>query len=242
MQVAPLFQLTSRPLPLFNGMRSSQLREFLTRDSKGQLSRSRSLLARLILVPLRLLSVPYWIGAQSKNFLYDSGFRKPFRCPIPTVSIGNLSVGGTGKSPAVHWVAGLLQERLAHVAILSRGYQKLESGLNDEALEMKRLLPNVLHLQSSDRVAIAREAFENHDTDVLLLDDGFQHRRLARDLDIVLMDATDPANLRRVLPAGLYREPISNLSRAQVIILTRVDQVEEKQLKDLISCNSTACA
>lgn len=185
---------------------------------------------RLALVPC---AIPYWFAAQTKNWLFDTGIKTAHRSALPTISVGNLSVGGTGKSPTVAWVAGLLRKSGIRVAILSRGYGQLEHGQNDEALELEISLPDVPHLQHWDRVASSQIAEEEFEMEALLLDDGFQHRRLARDLDIVLIDASEPPRARRVLPWGLFREPFSNLKRAQVVILTRVEHAQPSELDSL---------
>lgn len=185
---------------------------------------------RLALVPC---AIPYWLASQAKNWLFDSGWRSVHQSSLPTISVGNLSVGGTGKSPTVAWVAGLLRKSGVRVAVLSRGYGQLEHGQNDEALELEILFPDVPHLQHWDRVASSRIAEEEFQMEALLLDDGFQHRRLGRDLDIVLIDASDPPRARRVLPWGLFREPMSNLKRAQIVILTRVEDAQPGELAAL---------
>lgn len=180
---------------------------------------------------LRLLSFPYALAAESKNAAYAMGLKKSFRSPLPTISVGNLSVGGTGKSPAVAWLAGWLRTQDFRVAILSRGYGALDNGQNDEALELEMQLPDVPHLQHWDRIASAKLAQEELDMQVLVLDDGFQHRRFGRDFEIVLIDATDPPAALWPLPGGLLREPFRNLSRADVVLLTRSDQADQQQLK-----------
>jgi tetraacyldisaccharide 4'-kinase len=145
------------------------------------------------------------------------------------VSVGNLTLGGTGKTPCVEYVAAFYRRRDLRVAILSRGYGG-DGGPNDEALLLEDNLPDVPHLQGADRVALARVAVEELDSEVLLLDDGFQHRRLARSLDLVLVDATAPWGHGRLFPRGLLREPASGLRRAGVVLLTRCDQVPPEEL------------
>lgn len=139
------------------------------------------------------------------------------------VSVGNLSLGGTGKTPCVEYVARYYRERGVQVAILSRGYGS-EAGRNDEAMVLEENLPDVPHLQGPDRAAIAATAVEELEAELLVLDDGFQHRRLHRDLDIVLIDATRPATSDYLFPRGTLREPMSSLRRAGVLMLTRCDQ------------------
>lgn len=182
---------------------------------------------------LRLLSLPYWLITSGKNAAYDWGWKRAFRSPLKVVSVGNLSVGGTGKSPVVSWMAKWFRSHGVRVAILSRGYGKLEHGQNDEALEMELQLPDVPHLQHWDRVASAELAAKELDMELLILDDGFQHRRLARDVDFVLIDASEPPSARHMLPGGLFRESARGLKRADVILLTRVDQAQEHELLSL---------
>src|SRR5206468_2100509 len=102
--------------------------------------------------------------------------------------VGNLTLGGTGKTPMVEWIGRWLLERGVRVTLISRGYGAADGSRNDEALELEQKLPGVPHLQNPDRVAAARVAVDEFDCQAILLDDGFQHRRLRRDLDIVLLD------------------------------------------------------
>lgn len=183
---------------------------------------------------LRLGSLPYYLAIRVRNVLYDRGWRKIYRSGLPVISVGNLSVGGTGKSPTVAWLAAWFRQQGIRTAILSRGYGQLDDGRNDEALELELKLPDVPHLQHWDRIASAQVAEQELQMELLILDDGFQHRRLARDLDLVLIDATDSAQARRLLPGGLRREPISSLARASVIVWTRVDQVSPGALEQLV--------
>lgn len=182
---------------------------------------------------LRGLSFPYRMAMGLRNKAYDWGLKKSYRSNLPVISVGNLSVGGTGKSPVVSWIARWLRDREVRVAILSRGYGKLSEGQNDEALELELQHPDVPHLQHWDRVASAHLAEEELDMEVLLLDDGFQHRRIDRDLDIVLLDATDTDAAHWPLPGGLLREPMASLRRAHAVLLTRVDQCPAARLTGL---------
>src|SRR5262249_25329340 len=136
--------------------------------------------------------------------------------------------GGTGKTPCVEYIARFYREMGLLVAILSRGYGA-EHGPNDEALVLEENLPDVPHLQGADRVGLARAAVQELESEVLVLDDAFQHRRLARDLDIVLVDATNPWGHGHLLPRGLLRESPHGLRRAGVVVLTRCDQVSDQE-------------
>jgi tetraacyldisaccharide 4'-kinase len=144
---------------------------------------------------------------------------------VPVVSIGNLTLGGTGKTPMVEWVARWYRGRDVRVAILSRGYGQ-RAGLNDEGRVLEENLPDVPHLQNPDRVAAAKVATTELGTQLIVLDDGFQHRYLARQLDLVLLDALDPFGLGRLFPRGLLREPVRSLRRAHAAVLSRADLVD----------------
>ncbi len=124
-------------------------------------------------------------------------------------------------------LAKWFRDREIRVAIVSRGYGRGDADANDEALELHARLPDVPHVQDPDRVAAARIAVDELDAQVILMDDGFQHRRLHRDLDIVVIDATCPFGFGQLLPRGLLREPIRGLRRADLVIITRCDAVDE---------------
>jgi tetraacyldisaccharide 4'-kinase len=176
---------------------------------------------------LRLASLPYALAMGLRNRLYDGGWKRIYQAAVPVVSIGNLTLGGTGKTPCVEYVARFYQQQGVRLAILSRGYGT-RAGRNDEALVLEENLPDVPHLQGADRVALARTAVNELKSEVLVLDDGFQHRRLKRDFDLVLVDATNPWGYGSLFPRGLLREPIGSLRRADMILLTRCDQVNEE--------------
>jgi tetraacyldisaccharide 4'-kinase len=173
---------------------------------------------------LWLASVPYGWAVGARNWLYDRGWRRSHRAVVPVVSVGNLTAGGTGKTPCVEYVARYYRRLDRRVAILSRGYGGA-GGRNDEAMVLEENLPDVPHLQGADRVLLAALAVEELESEVLVLDDAFQHRRLARDLDVVLIDVTDPWGHGHLLPRGLLRESPRRLRRAGVVVLTRCDQV-----------------
>lgn len=188
---------------------------------------------------LRALSWPYGLAVRLRNRGYDWGVLASRRARVPVVSVGNLTLGGTGKTPCVEYLARFFRERGLRVAILSRGYGSRgygsRAGRNDEAQVLEENLPDVAHLQGPNRAALAETAVAELDSEVLILDDGFQHRRLRRDFDLVLIDATNPWGYGRMFPAGLLREPASSLRRAGAVILTRCDQVDGDDLKRLRS-------
>ena len=184
----------------------------------------RGPVARAARAGLRLASWPYGLATWARNRAFDRGWKTVHRAAVPVVSVGNLTLGGTGKTPCVEWVARFFRERDVQVAILSRGYG-VTAGRNDEAMVLEENLPDVPHLQGADRVARAATAVEELESELLVLDDGFQHRRLHRDLDVVLIDATRPPACDDVFPRGTLREPAGGLRRAGAILLTRCDQV-----------------
>jgi tetraacyldisaccharide 4'-kinase len=173
---------------------------------------------------LGLLSGFYRAGVAVRNHGYDRGWIAIQRAAVPVISVGNLTVGGTGKTPMVEWLSRWFRSRGIRVALLSRGYKQTH-GLNDEGRVLEENLPDVPHLQDADRVRSARIAVEELESELLVLDDGFQHRRLARDLDLVLIDALEPFGLSRLLPRGLLREPLKSLRRADLVVLSRADLV-----------------
>jgi tetraacyldisaccharide 4'-kinase len=188
--------------------------------------------AALLRGGLRLASAGYGLAVAVRNRLFDRGWKRVTKAAVPVVSVGNLTVGGTGKTPCVEYVARRFREWGRQVAILSRGYGG-EGGPNDEALVLEDNLPDVPHLQGANRVALAGIAVEELESEVLVLDDGFQHRRLARDLDVVLIDATEPWGYGYLLPRGLLRESPRGLKRAGVVLLTRCDQANADTLTRL---------
>lgn len=168
---------------------------------------------------LGVLSAPYsW--AASLTEIARSG-QDATDVGLPVLSIGNLTVGGTGKTPFAAFVVADLLARKRRPVLLSRGYCADAQGSNDEAKVLARLFPGVIHLQGKDRVALARHAANAQLGDVLVMDDGFQYQALARKLNVCCIDATNPFGYGRVLPRGLLREPMHGLYRARPVVITR---------------------
>jgi tetraacyldisaccharide 4'-kinase len=176
----------------------------------------------------------YGAAVARKNRRYDNGDLPITRVAVPVISVGNLTVGGTGKSPFVVWLAKWFRQRNIAVTLISRGYGQ-SRGPNDEAREIAAALPVVPQIQNPDRIAAAKHAIAEHRAEAIILDDAFQHRRLARDLDIVLIDALEPFGYGHLLPRGLLREPVANLQRAQVVALSRADAVTESRREEIYS-------
>ena len=183
---------------------------------------SLSPLVRMLLWPLSLL---YGAIVWFRVWLYAKGLLKQKRLKAPVVSVGNLTVGGTGKTPMVIWIAERLIAEGKHVAILSRGYRGT-NGTSDEIQLMKfRLQGRVAFGVGKDRFVEGQRLEAQQSIDVFLLDDGFQHLQLARDLDILLMDASRRLAGESLLPAGCLREPLSAMSRANILVFTRTENM-----------------
>jgi tetraacyldisaccharide 4'-kinase len=188
--------------------------------------RRQGAVASMLRGTLGFAEIFYAAAVRWRNRRYDLGKAATHRIDVPVISVGNLTLGGTGKTPLVRWLAQWFQAHGVPVAIVSRGYGSKDGAANDEALEMRQSLPDVPHVQNPDRVTAAQEAIHEFGSRLILLDDGFQHRRIARDLDIVLLDASAPFGYGRVFPRGLLREPVEGLRRADVVILSRADLLD----------------
>jgi tetraacyldisaccharide 4'-kinase len=182
----------------------------------------------MLLAPLALA---YGFAVARRNARFDRGVGV-HRADVPVISVGNITVGGTGKTPLTMLVVQHLLDLGRKPAIVTRGYAARPGQTADEVLEYRSELPGVPIAVDADRVAAAARAVREH-ADCIVLDDGFQHRRLARDLDIVLVDATNPWGGGSLLPAGRLREPKSSLGRAGVIVLTRRNLVDERRAGQL---------
>lgn len=187
---------------------------------------------RRLLLPF---SLAYHAAMRLRNLAYDRVPALTCRAGIPVISVGNITVGGTGKTPMVVDLVLRLQALGRRPAILTRGYKGTADQPADEVLELRAALPGVPVVVDRDRVAAAGEAQRSHGADCAVLDDGFQHRRLARDLDIVLIDALDPWGGRAVLPAGRLREPLDGLRRADALVITRANQVAAARVDEIVA-------
>jgi tetraacyldisaccharide 4'-kinase len=199
--------------------------------------------------PLAIGEALFRAAAAIRGALYDAGLLRTVRAEAPVVSIGNLAVGGAGKTPATIAVARRLAARGRTVAVLSRGYGAARGDARvvadgaevlldaaaggDEPVLVARRLPGARVLCGPRRAALARVAVRDLGADALLLDDGFQHRGLARELDVVVLDAANPFGNGRLLPAGPNREPRRALRRAGLVWLSRTDQADAGALPAL---------
>ncbi len=183
----------------------------------------------------------YGVAMRARRALYRSGRFRVHDLGVPVISVGNLTTGGTGKTPLVEWIARELAQTGRRVCILSRGYRRSRAGARvivsdgsevitdaglagDEPLLLaERLKGLAAVICDADRVVAARWAVENLHSDVFVLDDGFQHLRVARHLNVLTIDATNPWGNGKLLPAGVLRESPAELARADCIVLTRAD-------------------
>ncbi len=207
------------------------------------------------------LSGAYRVWMRARAAAYRNGWLKTHRLPAKVISVGNLTVGGAGKTPLVLRLASWLRKNNARVAILTRGYGRRDrlplvmNGLGDvpqytpelmgdEPILFARHVPEATIGIGGDRLLLARQVLAlagGHPPDAFLLDDGFQHLRVARDLDIVVVDASDPFGNGLVLPAGPLREPRRALERADVFVINRApDEMPKELLAELRRYNSRA--
>jgi tetraacyldisaccharide 4'-kinase len=207
---------------------------------------------------LSVLSVLYGFAVWLRLAACQAGILRRRRLPFTVISVGNITLGGTGKTPVVIHIADELRRRGRRPAVLSRGYGRSEQSElvvvsdgkrvltdaatgGDEPLLMGLRLPGVPVLVGSDRYRTGKAAGEGFHADVAVLDDGFQHIRLHRDLNIVLVDGTAPFGNGKLFPAGTLREPVSSLSRADAVIITRADQTANiDELRRLIGRSTKA--
>lgn len=177
------------------------------------------------------LSHAYAALTNARNAYFDRTPGAVSYAPVPVVSVGNLTTGGTGKTPLVIEIVRILRDRGERPAILTRGYAAKRGRESDEVLEFRDALPNVPVVVDRDRARAARRAAHRFHATCCVLDDGFQHRSLGRALDLVALDALDPWGGNALLPAGNLRERLAGAARAHVFVITRANQVEEQTLQ-----------
>lgn len=209
---------------------------------------------KVLLFPLQFLSIPYGWIVRAKAFSYSTGLCKSKRLPCPVISVGNITVGGTGKTPLVIMLAKGLMDRGIATAILSRGYKRKESAgplvsdrkalllspeeSGDEPFQMAKTLKKIPVLIGKDRFANGQLALQRFNIRGVLLDDGYQHLQLHRDLNILLIDSGIGFGDRHLLPRGILREPLEHLRRAHLFLITKVEDTEnsrplEKLLREI---------
>jgi len=193
---------------------------------------------RLLLACLKVLSLFYAAILRMRSAAHAAGIFRTHTLPRPVISVGNLTAGGTGKTPVVAWLAAYLQAKGKRVAVLSRGYGGSARGAirivsdgetvflspeegGDEPVLLARTVPGLMVVIGADRYKAGLHAIKELNPDMFILDDGFQHIRLHRDLNILLLDSRRPFGNGFTLPAGLLREPVSAAGRADVVVSTR---------------------
>ncbi len=214
---------------------------------------------RLLLLPLWMCSIAFGMAVAARVWLYARGLLKSRQLPCRVVAIGNITVGGTGKTPTVILVARLLADAGLYTAVLSRGYGGEARGplivsdrqsvlaperqAGDEPFMLAQTLGGIPVITARDRYRGGMLACERFNPHVLVLDDGFQHLRLQRTLDVVLINARNPFGCGALLPRGILREPLSALRRARIIVLTKVDpQCDPGELEERIAAVNPAAA
>ncbi len=192
----------------------------------------------------------YSLVMSGRNRLFDWGVLKQHELPVPVISVGNLTVGGTGKTPLVEYIVRFLMERGKRVGIVSRGYKRRSRGVvvvsdgqsvrvdarqaGDEPMQMALAFRDALVVVGERKVEAAQEAIRLG-AEVIVIDDGFQHRQLKRDLDIVVVDSTNDVTRDAVLPAGRLRESLSGLRRASIVALSHADEGSPDELEARLS-------
>jgi len=177
--------------------------------------------------------VSYEIAVSLRNFCYDKHLLRTYKAGAGVISVGNITTGGTGKTPLVIWLCRVLEKKSLKYAVLTRGYKASGAKFADEPVILARSCPGAKVIANADRVEAALKAVAEFGANVLVMDDGFQHRRLKRNLDIVAVDATCPFGYGRLLPAGMLREPASSLRRADAVVITRYDQATAEQVENI---------
>ena len=194
---------------------------------------------RLFLFPVSLI---FLVGVYVRNFLYRQGWFKVYKLSTPIISIGNLSTGGTGKTPMACFILDYLIQQGISVAYLSRGYGRSTEGFRrvtehadaarlfgDEAVLIFNRFTGIPVAVCEDRVGGATRLIRESAVSIIVLDDAFQHQKIGRDLDIVMIDATQMPDRDLVLPAGNLREPLSSLSRAGIVVLNKIPEQADRQ-------------
>ncbi|MCB0279591.1 MAG: tetraacyldisaccharide 4'-kinase [Calditrichaeota bacterium] len=203
---------------------------------------------RKLLLPFSIL---YFLVIKVRNWCYDVGILKEFKLAVPVISVGNLSTGGTGKTPFTIALISILQKEYAHIVVISRGYKRKSKGAQlvslkgeiktsvDVAGDEPYLIANRFKKNVSVVVAEQRingfELIKKENPDLVILDDGFQHRSIYRDLDIVLMNGNHPYSKDYLLPVGYLREPVTSLKRANCLVITKKNVVFQSAIPNYIA-------
>lgn len=167
----------------------------------------------------------YKMGSSLNRSLYDNGYLKRKKFPVPVVSVGNLTWGGTGKTPLVEYLARKIGERGKTALVLTRGYN------HDEVEQFKNHLPKAIIGAGKERVKIAEKILHEKPVDIIILDDGFQHQPIVRDVEVVTVNSLNPFGNGNLIPRGILREPIECLSKAQLVVLSNTNLLSPADLQ-----------
>lgn len=211
------------------------------------MDQKKGILISLLKILLWMFSIIFWGAISIRGLFYKLGVFKSDQLSKPVISVGNITVGGSGKTPLVQWIAKQLKKQERKPAVLIRGYmdKKVQETaaqvpFSDEAELLRDSLKDTPILVGPNRIENAKKALKEKDVDVFILDDGFQHRQLSRNLDVVVIDTTNPFGNGHLIPRGILREPISSLLRAHVIVLTKTD-LDQKRVEDIKGLLKTFC-
>lgn len=202
----------------------NSMRNYFRLSAEG---REHGLLARLLGPLLELAGVLYGAAVGVARTLYEKKILHREKLPFPVVSIGNLTWGGTGKTPLVEYITSKISHRQKNPIVLSRGYS------HDEVEMFRQHFPRAVIGVGKDRSAVARKMAQTNHIDIAILDDGFQHWKIERDLEIVTVNAINPFGNGKLIPRGILREPVSALKRAQVVLIAYADLVKADELEKL---------
>lgn len=195
---------------------------------------------------LRSVQIIYNAASKMKNKMYDLGLMKVLKLPVPVISVGNLSVGGTGKTPCVYLIANefLQDQNFSRIVVVSRSYrgslrkpqrvdlswQDASAYFGDEPCLLQKKLPSCSVWSGPSKFRTAIAAFNSEKPDLIIVDDGFSHRKLARHFDLVLIDATAPLDYFHTLPVGRLREPLAELKRSSAVLVTKTNLADLNKL------------
>jgi len=195
-------------------------------------------ICRLLLAGLSFL---YFVAISIRQLFYRMKILRRIKIPAIVISVGNITVGGTGKTPTVEFLAKYLSKAGFSVSILSRGYGKTirfskiaqEFSDDEDIISDSESQSGITRFTGRDRIALAKKSVASIHPDVFVLDDGFQYIKMERDFDILVIDSCNPFSNGHLLPRGFLREPLSQIKRADVILLTRTNQVDKEKLDDI---------
>ncbi len=191
--------------------------------------KSETVFSSLLRPLLALLSFLFLIVVKARHFLYEIGIFRSIKLRKPVISVGNITWGGTGKTPLTEAILNRFLKDGKRPALLTRGYGE------DEDKVILQNFPGVNVLRGKNRRLNALKAQEHLSFDIFLMDDGFQHLSIKRDVDIVTINATDPIGNGFLIPAGILREPLDSLRRADVLVITKSDLVDKERLSNIKS-------